>query len=184
MTQAEKNELTRDALIEFAMRRIESTIRHFLRIGKIRECDADDLRQGAIVAVLEKLDEFDAKRKVCKKTYVGAIISNVFKFHFLEARWGKNQTHEDIDALSEEEMPRTNEGGPGNLSETELADLRFDLYAFRETLTKTQQSVFDLMAFYSQSEMAARLGMAQSRINGICQEIREAAEISSLKNYF
>lgn len=184
MTRREKLEEIRDRLIDFAMALVEAKIRYYLRRKKIRECDADDLRQEAMVAVLEKLDEYDAKRKACRKTYVHAIVDNSFYYYFLEARRLRNQFHEDIDNLDEEDEPLTNVGGSNGMTETELVNLRLDLLTFRTGLTEQQQSVFDLMGDYSQSEIARRLGMAQSRVSGIYHEIREAAENSTLKNYF
>ena len=65
-----KTEMTRDELIAFAMKRIDAKLNHFVREGRIRECDADDARQDAIVAVLEKFKEYDENREVLEKPVV------------------------------------------------------------------------------------------------------------------
>ena len=180
MTQATKN---RDAHLQFAVRRIESMIRHYLRAGRIRECDADDLRQEALVAVMEKLDEYNKNHRACEKTFINVIIKNVFKFHFLEARWTKNQAHRDIDDLTEEEEPRFNDGETGP-TEIERIDLRLDLLAFRETLNESQRKVLDLLADRTQSEIGLFLGISQTKVSRICDEIRSAAEKTALSGYF
>ena len=180
MTQATKN---RDTLIQFAVRRTESMIRHYLRVGRIRECDADDLRQEALVTVIEKLDEYNKKHLTCEKTYINAIIKNVFKFHFLEARWTKNQPHQDVDELTEEEEPCFNEDNAG-LSETDRINLRLDLLAFREMLNERQREVFNLLTDLTQSEIGLFLGISQTKVSRICDEIRSAAEKTALFGYF
>ncbi|MDD3588592.1 MAG: hypothetical protein PHQ75_15525, partial [Thermoguttaceae bacterium] len=65
-----KTEMTRDELIAFAMKRIDAKLKHLVREGRVRESDADDARQDAIVAVLEQLNGYDAKREVREKTFV------------------------------------------------------------------------------------------------------------------
>ena len=178
-----KKELTKETLIQFAVKRIEVKIRHYLRAGRIRECDADDLRQEALVTVIEKLDEYNKKQLTCEKTYINAIIKNVFKFHFLEARWTKNQPHQDVDELTEEEEPCFNEDNAG-LSETDRINLRLDLLAFRETLTERQREVFNLLTDLTQSEIGLFLGISQTKVSRICDEIHSTAENTALIGYF
>ena len=172
----QKTEMTRENLITFAMKRIDAKVRHYVREGRIRECDAEDVGQEVIVTVLEKLNEYDAKHEACEKTFINSVVKNAFRFYFSNRRWLKNQTCSDIDALSEEEEPKTNDVSSGELSELDRIYLKLDLATVRKQLTEKQQEVFDLMATHSITDMAKFLEVSVGTIFNRIEEIRLIAQ--------
>ncbi len=172
----QKTEMTRENLITFAMKRIDAKIRHYVREGRIRECDAEDVGQEVIVTVLEKLNEYDAKHEACEKTFINSVVKNAFRFYFSNRRLLKNQTCSDIDTLPEEEEPKTNDVSGGELSELDHIYLKLDLATVREQLTEKQQEVFDLMATHSPSDIAKVLNLSVRIVCNRIEEIREIAK--------
>ncbi|MDD3587631.1 MAG: sigma-70 family RNA polymerase sigma factor [Thermoguttaceae bacterium] len=172
----QKTEMTRENLIAFAMKRIDAKVRHYVREGRIRECDAEDVGQEVIVTVLEKLNEYNEKHDACEKTFINSVVKNAFRFYFSNRRLLKNQTCSDIDALSEEEEPKTNDVSGGELSELDRIYLKLDLAAVREQLSENQQEVFDLMGSHSITDMAKVLEVSVGTIFNRIEEIRLIAQ--------
>lgn len=177
MQKTEKNsEKTRENLIEFAMKRIDAKVRHYIQEGRIRDCDADDVGQDVIVTVLEKLNEFDKNREVREKTFINSIVKNAFRFYFAGRRLLKNQTIADIDALPEKEEPKTNDVCGSELSELDHIYLKLDLATFREQLSENQQAIFDLLATHSITDMAKILDISVGTVFNRIEEIRQIAQ--------
>lgn len=183
MKEDVKNEQTREDLLDFAMRRINTKVRHYIQVDWVRECDADDLRQDVIVAVLEKMKEFDRKQKARERTFINTIVKNAFRYHFSNGHLMKNRPLEDIDFLTDETEPLVNVRSEG-LTEEEKVDLRIDLRSFRASLSEMQRRVFDFLPGTSNTEIAIRLGLTPSRVGELRKEIQEEAKNSALKNYF
>ena len=122
-----KTEMTRDELIAFAMKRIDAKLNHFVREGRIRECDADDARQDAIVAVLEKFKEYDENRAVLEKPVVNVLVKIAFKSYFATQRYQKRKNYSDIDSLPESDEPVVNEDVIGELTDLDRIYLKLDL---------------------------------------------------------
>lgn len=161
-------EMTRDELIAFAMKRIDAKLNHFVREGRIRECDADDARQDAIVAVLEKFKEYDENREAVQKTFISAIVRNAFKYYFANRKVVKNREWADIDSLPESKEPVINEGVLGELTELDRIYMKLDLATVREKLSEKQQAVFDLMGTHSSTDIATILGVS---VRTVCDRI-------------
>lgn len=171
----EKKELTRDDLIEFAMKRIDAKANHYVREGRLRECDADDVRQDAIVAVLKKIDEYEEKRDVLEKQVVNVLVKIAFKSYFATQRYQKRKNYSDIDSLPESDEPVVNEDVFGELTDLDRIYLKLDLETIRERLSEKQKAVFDLMADHSIPVMARMLDVSLGTIANRIEEIRQIA---------
>lgn len=169
-------ELTREQLIEFAMKRVEAKLAHYRKVGRVRECDADDLRQDVLVTVLEKMADFDNERKTCERTFINSLVKNAFRYHFSNARLVKNQTFSDIDALSEVEEPTTNDVSGGEMSELDRIYLKLDMETLRDKLSEKQREVFDLLGTHSLTEIAGILNLSVRTVGNRIEEIRESAK--------
>ena len=168
-------EMTREELIAFAMKRIDAKLNHFVREGRIRECDADDARQDAIVAVLEKFKEYDENREVLEKPVVNMLVKIAFKSYFATQRYQKRKNYSDIDSLPESDEPVVNEDVIGELTDLDRIYLKLDLETIREQLSEKQKAVFDLMADHSIPVMARMLDVSLGTIANRIEEIRQIA---------
>lgn len=169
-------EMTRDELIAFGMKRIDAKLNHLVREGRVRESDADDARQDAIVAVLEQLNDYDAKREVREKTFVNAVIKNALKYFFASRKYQKRKDGVDIDSLSESEEPMVNDVASGEMSELDHIYLKLDIQVVREKLPEKLRPVFDLLGEYPQSDIADLLKLSEGEVSKRIQEIRDFFE--------
>lgn len=175
-----KIEMTREDLITFAMKRIETKLKHLVREGRIRECDADDVGQNTIIAVMEQLNEYDVKREVREKTFVNAVIKNALKYYFATRKYQKHKDCLDIDSLPESEEPTINNASTGEMSELDHIYLKLDIQTIREQLPEALQSVFDLLGLYTQTDIASILKISKGEVSKRVHEIRDFFETNQI----
>jgi RNA polymerase sigma factor (sigma-70 family) len=157
----------------YALDRIEYRVGRLVKLFRLGDADADDLRQELALELVKAADRFDPALAT-RRTFVSRALDRSYRhiYRRLRARQRHGVMSPMPISLMEDFHPVINDPRSGDLSDQARAELRIDLAPALASLPRHLQQICEVLKTHTPREAADHLGIHRSTIYRAIKEIR------------